>query len=61
MTARTFRPPEGFPAFYQFLMENGFVKEVSCGDESLLRYTPREIVNLMEAGDDEWRQYVPAG
>ena len=61
VTARTFRPPEGFPAFYQFLMENGFVKEVSCGDESLLRYTPREIVNLMEAGDDEWRQYVPAG
>ncbi|GHC65487.1 TonB-dependent receptor [Roseibacillus persicicus] len=59
VTAETFRSPERFRSFYQFLWENGYVVDLPCGDPVLLDWTPRDLQLLKEQGNPAWQDLVP--
>ncbi len=55
----SFQPPENCRSLYRHFLETGRIRAVPAGDESLMRYTGRDIQKLIEAGDMSWRRYVP--
>jgi hypothetical protein len=59
VTADNFRPPAKFEAFYQFLCANGYIFNLSCGDDRLLDWTPRDLQIMKEEGRPEWKELVP--
>ncbi|MGE9271079.1 MAG: TonB-dependent receptor [Verrucomicrobiales bacterium] len=59
VTADSFRPPENCHHLYRHFMENGMVHSTPYRNLDLLKYTSRDIQNLIEKGDPEWKEYVP--
>lgn len=59
VSAATFRPPPSQEHLYGHFLANRMVREVACGDPSLLRWTGRDVRRMQDAGDDAWRQWVP--
>lgn len=57
--AITFKPPEDCRSLYRHFLETGRIRAVPAGDECLMRYTGRDIRNMIESGDPSWRRYVP--
>lgn len=61
VTARNFEAPEEYRHLYQYFLEDGLIMDVPCGDESLLRFTSRDIERMKQSGDEQWKDFVPAG
>ena len=59
VTAGTYRAPEKYRYLYQHLRENDDVVEVPYFNQKLLFRTPRDIIRMIEAGDEQWKEYVP--
>ncbi len=59
VTARTFRPPQGYHYLYQHFLENNLIVDVPFFNERLMRYTPRDIQRMIKEGNPEWREFVP--
>lgn len=59
VTAGTYRAPEKYRYLYQHLRENGDVIEVPYFNQKLLFRTPRDIIRMISAGDEQWKDYVP--
>lgn len=60
VTAESFRPPKKYRPFYQFLLQNGQIVNLPCGDESLLDWTPRDLQHMKEENDPAWKDLVPS-
>ena len=43
----------------RYLRENGYIVEVPYFNQKLLFQTPRDIVRMIKAGDEQWKEYVP--
>jgi hypothetical protein len=59
VTADNFTAPEGTRHLYRHFMENGKIRSVSVGDESLMRYTGRDIQKMISSGNPDWKNWVP--
>lgn len=59
VTAGTYRAPEKYEFLYRHLRENGDIVEVPYFNQKLLFRTPRDIIRMIESGDEEWKDYVP--
>lgn len=59
VTADSFRAPENAAHLYRHFMENGMIHSTPYRDLELLKYTSRDIQELIEKGDPEWKNYVP--
>jgi hypothetical protein len=59
VTADTFLAPENCRHLYQHFVENGRIRGISCGDESLLAFTGRDVCRMIQTGDEHWRDLVP--
>ena len=59
VTAGTYKAPEKYHYLYRHLRETGCIIEVPYFNQKLLFQTPRDIVRMIKAGDDQWCEYVP--
>ncbi len=59
VTAETFHAPENCVHLYQHFLENGRILGVSCGDDSLMGSTGRDVCRMILAGDTRWQELVP--
>ncbi len=59
VTALNFKVDEKLKHLYSHFLENEMINQVECSDESLLDKTGRDILRLVEAADDEWKNWVP--
>jgi hypothetical protein len=59
VTAENFQAPENCRHLYQHFVENGRIRGIGCGDESLLASTGRDVCRMILAGDERWRTLVP--
>ncbi|MBC8127981.1 MAG: TonB-dependent receptor [Gloeobacteraceae cyanobacterium ES-bin-144] len=59
VTAETFSAPENCVHLYQHFVENGRIQGISCGNESLLAHTGRDVCRMILANNPEWRKLVP--
>lgn len=59
VTADNFLAPEDCRHLYTHFVENGRIRGLACGDESLLAHTGRDICRMIVAGDENWRSEVP--
>lgn len=59
VTAGTYRVPEAYHYLYRHLRESGNVIEVPYFNQKLLFQTPRDIIRMIQSGDDQWKEYVP--
>jgi len=60
VSAPVFRAPEHLTHLYRHFLDNRMIREVACGDESLLQRTGRDIRRMQDEGDEGWREWVPA-
>ena len=60
VTAGTYRAPEKYRHLYAHLRENGDVVEVPYFNQKLLFRTPRDIIRMIQAGDEQWKEFVPS-
>lgn len=60
VTALSFRPPENSKHLYRHFIENDRIIDVPCHDESMLRYTSRDIQKMIADRNETWREFVPA-
>ncbi|MCH7228679.1 TonB-dependent receptor [Haloferula sp. A504] len=61
VTARNFKAPEEYRHLYQYFLDGGLIMDVPCGNEALLKFTSRDIERMKQAGDAQWKEFVPAG
>ena len=59
VTAGTYKAPEKYHYLYRHLRETGCIIEVPYFNQKLLFQTPRDIVRMIKADDDQWCEYVP--
>ena len=59
VTAGTYRAPEKYHYLYRHLLESGAIVEVPYFNQKLLFQTPRDIIRMISAGNEEWKDYVP--
>lgn len=59
VTAENFLAPENCRQLYQHFVENGRIRGLACGDESLLAHTGRDICRMILQADAGWRALVP--
>lgn len=59
VTAANFKVDRSLSHLYSYFRENDLINEVYCSDHNLLNLTGRDIHNLIEANDDEWKKWVP--
>lgn len=60
ITSQNFLAPEKYQSFYEFLRSNEHVVDLPCSDSRLLDWTPRDVVQFREDGDQRWKDLVPA-
>lgn len=60
VTAGTYKAPDQYHYLYRHLRESGNIIEVPYFNQKLLMCTPRDIIRMIEEGDENWREYVPA-
>ena len=59
VTADNFLAPENCRHLYQHFADNGRIRGLACGDESLLAHTGRDVCRMILGGDERWRELVP--
>lgn len=59
VTASTYRAPEKYRYLYRHLREDGDIVDVPYFNQKLLFQTPRDIIRMIDAGNEEWKDYVP--
>lgn len=59
VTAHSFRAPDDADSLYRHFMENRKIRSIPYRDLDLLKYTGRDIQQLIRDGDPEWKSYVP--
>ena len=59
VTAASFRVEENLKYLYRYFIENQMIQDVECGDESLLSFTGRDIVKMIETKEEGWQELVP--
>lgn len=59
VTAENFRVQDHLKHLYQHFLDNKMIQGIECGDESLLRYTGRDIQGMIARGEETWRELVP--
>lgn len=59
VTADSFLAPTESRHLYQYFLENKHIHSVPYRNLDLLKFTSRDIQNMMEHGDHEWEEYVP--
>lgn len=59
VTASTYRAPEKYRYLYRHLREDGDIVDVPYFNQKLLFQTPRDIIRMIDAGNEEWKEYVP--
>lgn len=59
VTAGTYVAPEKYQYLYKHLLENGDIISVPYFNQKLLFRTPRDIVHMINDGDEGWKEYVP--
>ncbi len=59
VTAENFLAPENCRHLYQHFADNGRIRGLACGDESLLAHTGRDVCRMILDGDERWRELVP--
>jgi len=59
VTTENFMAPESCRHLYLHFVENGRIRGLACGDESLLAHTGRDIRRMILAADESWRASVP--
>lgn len=59
VTAENFEVEEKLKDLYKHFMKNEMIKKIDCYNLDLLALTGRDIQRLIEAGDEEWRKWVP--
>lgn len=59
VTAERFLVKDHLKHLYQYLLQNNMIRSLECRDESLLKYTSRDVQSMIEAGDDTWKELVP--
>lgn len=59
VTANTYRAPDKYKHLYQHLLSNGDIVDVPYFNQKLLFRTPRDIMRMIQEGDENWKDYVP--
>ena len=59
VTAENFLAPENCRHLYEHFAENGRIRGLACGDESLLAHTGRDVCRMILQDDARWRMLVP--
>ena len=59
VTAGTYTAPEKYRNLYKHLLNNDDVIAVPYFNQKLLFQTPRDIVRMINANDERWKEYVP--
>ncbi len=59
VNTEVFRVDERLRHLFIYFKENEMIQDVECSDEALLAYTGRDILRLIQAGDESWRDKVP--
>jgi len=57
--AANFRAPEGMEHLYEYFCKAQLIVGVEFADQQLLRYTSRDIQNMIENDDRQWKEHVP--
>ena len=57
--AKSFIPPEDCRNLYRHFLDTGRVRSVPVGNEDLLRFTGRDIRDMIGEGDETWKNFVP--
>lgn len=59
VTANTYRAPDKYKHLYKHLLSNGDIVDVPYFNQKLLFRTPRDIMRMIQEGDENWKEYVP--
>lgn len=59
VTAGTYNPPEKYKSLYKHLLNSEDIVSVPYFNQKLLFRTPRDIVRMINANDETWKEYVP--
>ncbi|SHK05025.1 hypothetical protein SAMN02745181_3128 [Rubritalea squalenifaciens DSM 18772] len=59
VTAENFKVVDHLKHLYQHFLDNRMILGIECGDQSLLRYTGRDIQQMIAEGTEEWKDLVP--
>ena len=59
VTADNFLTPENLDHLYQHFRENGMIHSIPCGDETLLKFTSRDVQRMIAEKDETWKTLVP--
>lgn len=59
VTAESFKVEEHLSHLYQHFRYNRMIHSVECSDASLLKYTGRDIQEMILSGQEDWRAFVP--
>jgi len=59
VTAENFRVAEHLKHLYLHLKENDLINEIGWSDDSLLKYTGRDIQRMICDSDESWKDWVP--
>ena len=59
MTAGTYEAPDKYTYLYKYLLDNGDIISVPYFNQKLLFPTPRDIIRMINEGDNTWKEYVP--
>ncbi|MBQ8900396.1 MAG: TonB-dependent receptor [Akkermansia sp.] len=59
VTAGTYEAPDKYTYLYKYLLDNGNIISVPYFNQKLLFQTPRDIIRMINEGDNTWQEYVP--
>ncbi|MGJ8657442.1 MAG: TonB-dependent receptor [Akkermansiaceae bacterium] len=60
VTTEVFKIEAHLSHLLQYFRENKMIQDVECSDEELLAYTGRDILKMIQDGDDSWKDQVPS-
>lgn len=59
VTAGTYEAPAKYAHLYKYLLDNANIISVPYFNQKLLFQTPRDIIRMINDGDNTWQEYVP--
>lgn len=59
VTAGTYEAPAKYAHLYKYLLDNANIISVPYFNQKLLFRTPRDIIRMINEGDEAWKEYVP--
>jgi len=60
LTAENFPVAPHLKHLQAYLLENGFIQDITPSDPGFLPIRSRDVLEKIQAGNDEWEQHVPA-